>query len=180
MRNLSLRVCPLISERSINASLCSTSKEEAIREMIDLVSSDQVLTDKSKFLNLIMERENLCSTGLENGVAFLHPRIAVNGLVIKTTIGIGISRRGIDFNSADEELTYVFFILCFKELENHLHYLSYLSRLCKDIKFINDLKNADNSRKILEIIDEKEKSKSTPPSNTLYSDGIMSFYRNKK
>lgn len=183
MRNKSLTVYPLISVKSINSSLCSTTKEEAIKEMIELVNSDQVLTDKSKFLNLITERENLCSTGLENGVAFLHPRIAVNELVNKTTIGIGISHKGIDFNSADEELTYIFFILCFKELENHLQCLSYLSRLCKDIEFINNLKNADNPKEILKIIDKKEKeNKPTgiPPKNTLYSNAIMSFYRNKK
>ncbi|MDD5773915.1 MAG: PTS sugar transporter subunit IIA [bacterium] len=182
MRNRSLKIYPLISEKSINPNLYSTTKEEAIKEIIELVNSDQVLTDKSKFLNLIIERENLCSTGLENGVAFLHPRVAVEGLVNKTTIGIGISRKGIDFNSADEELTYVFFILCFKEYENHLQYLSYLSRLCKDIEFINNLKSADNFKEIIKIIDEKEKSDKSagiPPHKTLY-DGIMSFYQNKK
>ncbi|MBI4650625.1 PTS sugar transporter subunit IIA [Candidatus Desantisbacteria bacterium] len=183
MKDKSIKIAPLILEKYINTEICAVSKTEVINEMIDLIADGEILIDKNKFLNSVIEREDLCSTGLENGVAFIHPRFALDEIVSKPVIAIGISKKGIDFESIDDEPTYIFFVLCFNKLQNHLHYLAYLSRLCKDGEFLDALKEADKPEDILEIIKEKEKdgdNLKVPSKKSLYSDGIMSFYRKKK
>ncbi len=181
MKNLSVKILPLISTKCININLLSKTKKDIIEEMVNLLDRDEVLMDKNKFLDSINERENLCSTGLEEGVAFLHPRSDISEIVKKQVIGIGISKEGIDFAAIDGQPTYIFFILCFKKLEEHLQYLSSISRLCKDTVFLNGLHEAKKSEDIITYIEKKEKNErpfSSSPS-TLYSDSIINFFRKK-
>lgn len=183
MKDKSIKIAPLVLEKYINTDIRSTVKTEIIKEMIDLLDDGKILIDKNRFFDSIIERETLCSTGLENGVAFLHPRYALNEIVKSPVIAIGISKKGVDFESIDDEPTFIFFVLCFNKLQNHLHYLAYLSRFCKDNEFLDALKEADSPEEILEVIKEKEKNDdnlTVQSKKTLYSDGIMSFYRNKK
>ncbi|MDD5773075.1 MAG: PTS sugar transporter subunit IIA [bacterium] len=174
-----IKILPLISIKCINTNLRSKNKENVIKELVDLLDADNVLTDKNRFTNSLIEREKLCSTGLEDGVAFLHPRYDVEEIVNKPAIGIGISKDGIDFDSIDEDPTFVFFILCFKKLESHLQYLTYLNRLCTDTEFLNDLLESKNAEDIIKSIDKKEKTGSLAGSflGALYPKSIIDIFK---
>jgi PTS system nitrogen regulatory IIA component len=84
--------------------LKSEDKEGALREMVDVIASSPLVTDKAEFLRAIMEREKIISTGVGIGVALPHVKIAS---VKDFVIAIGRSSKGIDFQALDEKPVHI-------------------------------------------------------------------------
>ncbi len=76
------------------------SKHEALDQLVGAIHSLWVITDLDAFARAVRERETVMSTGIGCGVAIPHVRI--DG-VAKPTVGIGISRAGIEFNTLDNK-----------------------------------------------------------------------------
>ena len=84
--------------------LKATSKEEALRELVDTLATSPEVTDKEELLNAIFEREKVISTGVGIEVALPHVKIpSVKNFVI----AIGRSHKGIDFESLDDKPVYI-------------------------------------------------------------------------
>ncbi|GEM_PF-533623 len=79
--------------------LTSTSKIGAIKELVDLLHERQVVTDRLRFLQAVLEREQLQSTVLNNEVALPHAR---GSCVDSLGLAMGIAPAPIDFPSGDE------------------------------------------------------------------------------
>lgn len=141
----------LLKDKCIDLELKGENKKEIITELVDLVAKSKKLVSKKEFLKTILERENLGSTGIGNGVAIPHAKSkAVRGFVL----AFARKDKGLDFGALDGEKTYLFFTLASseKEIGGHLKILSEISRVVKD-KFIVDLlKKAKNKKEILKII----------------------------
>lgn len=76
--------------------LKSTNKENVLNEMIEI--SSPCLYDKQHFSQAIFEREALLSTGVGFETAFPHSK---TDSVIDFFVTIGISQRGVDWQSVD-------------------------------------------------------------------------------
>lgn len=74
------------------------TKDEVLREMVDVLAKRPEITDPSDFLKCILEREKLISTGIGIGLAMPHVKIAS---VSDFVLAIGRSTAGIDFDSLD-------------------------------------------------------------------------------
>lgn len=84
--------------------LKATTKEEALRELVDVLASSPNVTDREDLLRAIFEREKVISTGVGIEVALPHVKIpSVKDFVI----AIGRSHKGIDFDSIDEKPVYI-------------------------------------------------------------------------
>ncbi len=81
-----------------------TSKHDALTMMIDAVSANPAVLDRDAFRRAVFEREAVMSTGIGNGVAVPHVRIAE---VSVPTIGFGVAPDGIDFQALDNRPVYV-------------------------------------------------------------------------
>lgn len=93
----------MIDESRI-VDLKATTKEEALRELVDVLATSPLVTDKEELLNAIFEREKVISTGVGIEVALPHVKIpSVKDFVI----AIGRSHKGIDFDSLDEKPVYI-------------------------------------------------------------------------
>ncbi len=91
-----------LNRRLLLPSLLADSKEDAINELLDRLSSEGMVNDLPQAHRDIMAREHSMSTGMQDGVAIPHARTAaVNRLVC----AIGIKRTGIDFGSMDGKPT---------------------------------------------------------------------------
>ncbi len=73
------------------------SKNEMIAELCRIVSSNNKI-DFEMLYNEVIKREESMSTGLVNNLALPHARINLN----ETIIAVGISRRGIEWDSMDK------------------------------------------------------------------------------
>ena len=146
-----------LNKDAICAELKSTSKAAVIEELVDLLIKANAIDRKSRkvILEVLMAREALGSTAIGQGNAIPHGKSdVVNDLVG----ALGISKRGIDFDSLDGEPSYIFFLLVapVDSAGPHLKALARISRLLKD-KFIRDsLKAAESKEAILKIIHQED------------------------
>jgi PTS system nitrogen regulatory IIA component len=73
----------------------------------------------------------------------------------------GLSQKGVNFDSLDGELVYIFFLLIAPEESAgpHLKALARISRMLKDKYFRELLKKAKDEKEILRIIQEEDSKK---------------------
>ena len=83
--------------------------------------------EKDTIKALVLEREKLDSTGLENGVAIPHCRLPG---IKKPTIILGINKNGIDFHSMDQTLSKAVFMIITPEddPQSQLEIIAYIAR----------------------------------------------------
>lgn len=82
----------------VRLELKARNRDEAIRELIDLINSKHKLKNVSEALDVVMKREAKMSTSLENGIAVPHGK---TDTVDSLLVAVGIKQSGIDFFSAD-------------------------------------------------------------------------------
>ncbi len=102
-----IKLSDYIDIKLINLSLQATDKLEVIDEMIDLLMTSNAITDREKFKQAVLKRENTISTGIGYGLAIPHGRV---DCAEKLVIGIGRSSEGIEFESLDDEPAFVVFM----------------------------------------------------------------------
>lgn len=152
-----MKIIDHIREETIKLDLVSKNKDDVIIELVDLVAKSEEVNDKDKILKAVIEREKLCSTGFENGVAIPHPRQGQPDVVNSLVTAFGRSKGGIDFEALDGEPVYLFFLLAAPNDQEHLRVLARLSRMLKDEKFRNKLSSAKTPAEVLKIIEDREK-----------------------
>lgn len=86
-------------------NMTAKNRDDAILELANAMQDARFVDDAGKLVTAAMERENILSTGMENGLAFPHVRGVEGGGL---TLALGTSPEGIRF---DEE--HVANIICF-------------------------------------------------------------------
>ena len=95
------------------------------------------------------------STGIGGGIGIPHGKIKDLETLV---LGFGLSRKGIDFESIDGQLTHIFFVLITPEDSTglHLKLLARISRILKNDHFKDRLLNAADRQEIFEVIKEED------------------------
>lgn len=137
----------LFQINTIKLNLIAKTKNECIDELIDLLYKDGVLNNISLYKKMIMQRENESSTGIGFGIAIPH---AKSSAVNSSRVAIGITKKGIDFNSPDKTLAFLIFMIAVPEgADNeHIRLLQLLSRKLIDPVFRSNLINAKSVEEI--------------------------------
>ena len=119
----------------------STKLEHTLNELVN-ISSD-CLYDSKLFLNSLIEREELMSTGMGDEVAFPHSK---NDSVVDFFLTIGISYAGINWNSFDGKDVKLIFLIggLVEQQDKYLRLLASLSNLVKKPENRYDLLQAQN------------------------------------
>jgi PTS system nitrogen regulatory IIA component len=127
-----------------------------LEELVSVFKLKYPSIDTSEFLQVLLEREKLGSTGIGEGVAIPHGK--VRGFD-KLIVSFGRSKKGVDFNSTDSQAVNLFFLLIAPESSTggHLKALAQISRLLKDEKTRESLRNADTREEIYRIISENDR-----------------------
>jgi PTS system fructose-specific IIC component len=131
-------------------NLNSSTKEEAIGEIVLCLVSSGKIKNKKKFTEDILKREKLGSTGIGFKVALPHARTeAAHDFVL----AFGRSLSGIDFGSLDGEKASLVFLMGANpnELSLYLRLLAELSQLIMKDSFRQELLSASSSGEVIEI-----------------------------
>lgn len=144
----------LLKEETICLSLENTGKEEAVDEMVAMLYADGVLQDAEAFKKEIMEREKISSTAFGNGIAIPHGK---SQAVRMPRVAVGLSKKGISFDSSDGEPVYAVFMIAVGENEDevHLKLLSALSKKLIEPGFLSRLKECTGKDQIMRLITEE-------------------------
>lgn len=148
-----MKLSKFSEENLIVFDLKANAKDDVIDELVELVNTSNMVTDKNALLRDIKERENLVTTGIGYGVAFPHAKTrSVKGIVI----AFGRSNEGIDFEAIDHKPVYLFFLIAAPEdaIGAHLNVMSRLSYLMKSEENRQKLMKATSPGEVLELIDQ--------------------------
>ncbi len=109
-------------------------------------------------IQTLMEREELGSTGIGQGIAIPHGK---SDTVSDLAAAFGVSADGVSFDSLDGEPVNIFFLLVAPEgaAGAHLKALARISSLLKDKYFRKSLLSAQSPGEVIKIIQEEEKLK---------------------
>lgn len=156
-KDYEMRIGDLMDQSLIISNLSSRTKKEVLKEMVDCIVRKEIDIDGTELLRVLMEREELGSTGIGDGIAIPHGKIKkINRLIVSC----GRSIEGVDFHSMDGKPTHIIFLLIAPENSAgiHLKALARISRLLKDAEFRKSLMMANTAGEIYRtIIQEDEK-----------------------
>lgn len=152
----SLQLARLIPEGAIALPLPAKTRDSAIREMVQLAVGTGLLWDGDAMAQAVKQREELHSTALDNGVALLHSRRPMPGILGDTFLCLGILSRGIPFGGGFDNLTDIFFLLCSLDDRIHLRILTRLSRILAHPGFVDRLREAPDENAVRELIASTE------------------------
>jgi fructose-specific phosphotransferase system IIA component len=149
-----------LSKKAIITDIKSTRKEDVIKEMVDLLieAGDVEKRNRNKLIDALMSREALGSTAIGQGIAIPHAKCdCVNKLVA----AFGLSKKGVDFDSLDGELAFIFFLLVAPQdsAGPHLKALARISRLLKDKYFRDTLRACVDEKSVIKIITQEDEKK---------------------
>lgn len=152
-----MKIRQILSKECIEAELKAHNKEEVLDELSTLLATHFPDLKKGDILNILQEREKLGSTGIGNGVAIPHGKIASLSHIVTA---FGRSVAGIPFDSQDGKPAHLFFVLLAPEnaASLHLKALARLSRLLKDVHFRSRLLEAKDCDQLFQdIVSEDDK-----------------------
>ncbi len=150
-----MRLMDFLVPNAIEPDMKSTTKTDAIKELVDLLKKAGTIVAEDSVANAVLEREELGTTGIGEGIAVPHGKSdAVDELVA----ALGRSRKGIDFESIDGQPVHLLFLLVAPTTSAgpHLMALARISRLLKNRGFRQGLMDAADKSEILKICESEQ------------------------
>jgi len=143
----------VITQETIAVDLGSDDKWAAIARLVDLLASSRAGMDAPAVLSSVLERERQGSTGLENGIAIPHARSDGAAGVVSA---LGISRDGMDFQSADGKPCHLVFLVVAPpdQSARYLQVLSAVAAIGENPDRIARLRHASSPAEALAILGE--------------------------
>ncbi|MGC9329522.1 MAG: PTS sugar transporter subunit IIA [Candidatus Hinthialibacter sp.] len=150
-----MNLSEILSEQCISLDIQSRTKPEVLQEMASIAARSGKIGDEEGLVEALMAREKIQTTGIGHGMAIPHATAeGVRGLVLC----LGISRRGIDFESLDgKPVTLIFMLAGEPRLQtSFLSILSKISRFFRKASFREEVLKAQSAQEILEMIQTRE------------------------
>ncbi|REJ69053.1 MAG: PTS sugar transporter subunit IIA [Planctomycetota bacterium] len=138
-------VVGLLPPEAMAVPLAAKTKDRVITAMVDLAAATGLLWDPAKMIDAVRSREKMHPTAMPGGVALLHPRRPLSGILGGPFLAYGRTVQQIPFASGRDSLTDIFFLLCSTDDTQHLRTLARLSRLIGDPEFLPALREAPDA-----------------------------------
>lgn len=152
-----MEINDLLSTESVIANLRVTSKKQALQDLARRAAEITSLEERAIF-DVLMEREKLGTTGVGNGIAIPHGKLAS----LDRLYGV-FSRleRPIDFQSIDEHPVDLIFLLLAPESAgaDHLKALARVSRLLRDKTVCEKLRGTDNAEALYALLTDSAETR---------------------
>jgi PTS system nitrogen regulatory IIA component len=152
-----MNIRDMLKRKFIIKDLQATGKRDVLEELVHVFADQNGGMDRETMVQVLLEREKLGSTGIGDGIAIPHGKLAG---IEEILVGFGRSRAGVDFNSLDGRPVHLFFLIIAPDASSaqYLKVLAKISRMLKDSKMRKDLLeavSADDLYRIIETMDQK-------------------------
>jgi len=130
-------------------------KQSVLRKLVDVLREKGILQNPQEAYDALLEREKLGSTGVGEEVAIPHAKLkSIEDVIIL----LAISRKGVDFESLDNQPVKIFFLVLapVKKMNLHLKTLARISRLIKSTDFKERVLKSQSKDEVLKILKEEE------------------------
>jgi len=146
-----MKLSEIFKPQLIISNLKAHDKKAVLEELSQVITEQNPSLNKRSLLQVLLERERLGSTGIGDGIALPHGKLAELSNLL---ISFGRSIDGLDFDSIDEQPAYLFFLLLapVNSAGMHLTALAKISRMLKDANFRQRLMGAKSRKEIYKVI----------------------------
>ena len=150
-----MKIMDILVKDGAILDLASDTKESVLDEMACSLAAAEPALDAQRLFGVLSEREALQSTGIGEGVAVPHGKIAGLDHLVAC---FARSVKGVDFESIDGQPTHLFFLLVVPEHSGgqHLKALARISRFFRDAGFRQKLMAASSLDDVFRAIDEED------------------------
>ncbi|MDY4977193.1 MAG: PTS sugar transporter subunit IIA [Clostridia bacterium] len=147
-----MEISQVLKPERILLHLQAKTKEEALEKMTDLLEQTGALTDKKAFLEDVMERERVSSTGIGNGIAIPHGK---SKFVKETTVAIAsLENNNIEWETFDDQPISLIVLLAVDEEDKtggHVRLLSQMARKLASPETCRRLTEAQTVEEIVKV-----------------------------
>lgn len=153
-----MKITDLLSAKAINLHVSASSKEDVLKQAVDLMAKQGNITNKKQYLQAVFAREEESTTGVGEGIAIPHGRcegVSKPGLIAM------VIPDGVDYQALDDEPVNLLFLIAAnpKSGSAHIDILSKLSGMLMHDEFTAALKAAKTPEEFLKVIDDAEEEK---------------------
>ena len=148
-----MKLRELFTQESVTLDLEAGSKDEILKELIQLLGLDE--KSEAILFKTLKRRENLGSTGIGKGIAIPHCRSLV---VEELRLAYARKPGGVDFDAIDDEPVYNFFLIVAPPLEVSNQYLPVLGKVAqfaKDPEVPGRLSELEDPEAFLALLEER-------------------------
>ena len=152
-----MEINDLLVPEGVVADLKATSKKQALQDLAKRAAEVSGLHERAIF-DVLMERERLGTTGVGNGIAIPHGKLAsldrLYGLFARL-------EQPIDFHAIDERPVDLIFVLLAPENAgaDHLKALARISRLLRNNGICDKLRGTDSAEALFAILTESQEDR---------------------
>jgi fructose-specific phosphotransferase system IIA component len=139
---------------NIRLALQAKTKEDAIRELAEVIQATTPLPDLDHIIQLVLAREQIMPTGLENGIAIPHGK---TDTIDRLYVAMAVLRQGLDFNSADGLPARIILLLVSPAARSgpHLRFMADFSRLLQSAEMRQAVLDAETPERVCALLTGK-------------------------
>lgn len=146
-----MRLTDFLRKEFVLDDLASTSKPDVLAELVAPLGAVWPDLNLDMARRVLLDRENLGSTGIGDAVAIPHGKLITLKEII---IVAGRSRKGVEFDALDHKPCRIFFLVLAPEhvAGMHLRILAHISRLLSDEGFRRSFLEAPDKESLWNIL----------------------------
>ena len=150
-----MKIMDYLNEEWIIPDLQGTDKPSVLKELSSVLVKPCRVTSVEELLQVLLDRENLESTGIGEGIAIPHGRLKK---LKKFFISFGRSLKGVDFDSIDRKPSQLFFLVMAPENSavDNLKLLGRIVTLLKEPSFKRRLMEAPSQKELFQVLSEED------------------------
>ena len=150
-----MKIVDLIKREMVVPALQATDKRGLLEELAAYMAGQHPRIDGPSLAKVLIEREQLASTAIGEGVAIPHGKLSAVSEIVAC---LGRARDGVEFDSMDGQPTYLFFVLVAPEASTgaHLKALARISRVFKDPEFRRRLLAAPDGDSMYQVVADED------------------------
>ncbi|MET3853275.1 MULTISPECIES: PTS IIA-like nitrogen regulatory protein PtsN [unclassified Rhizobium] len=151
-----MALADLLHQDAIIPALKVNSKKQLLQELAAKASKITGLSEREIF-DVVLQRERLGSTGVGNGIAIPHGKLAS----VRSIVGVFARLESpVDFEALDDQPVDLVFLLLAPEGAgaDHLKALSRIARVLRDQDLVAKLRATDSASAIYAFLNEEQTS----------------------
>ncbi len=150
-------LAPAIERGGIYYNVHGEDIIEVFENVINQLSFGKTV-DRTIILHELLNREELASTGIGNGIAIPHTRERLQIGLNEIYLPVIFLNKQIDFNAIDGNPVSILFMIFTNSTKDHLMILSRISQALKDKRLLDILHNRNKDKNLLNRINYLEKN----------------------
>lgn len=145
-------IAALLSVETCEVPLDAGTRPAVLQALIEVAGRTWHVWDPASILKAVKEREDVMSTGFENGVAIPHPRNPLPDALGQSVLAFGRTLSGIPFGAPGRAMTDLFFLVLARDAATHLQILARLGRILQREGIVDRLRAAESGPEAYDIL----------------------------